>query len=104
MTLDIGIIANIAQIVSVIVPALGLVYSVYRRIDKKQQQFESELKLVAQKLNFIVNQFGPNGGGLREKVNEIGDRLHIIEQRQITIGDRVAKLDGEFEQHIKESE
>lgn len=102
--MDIGFVANVAQIVSVIAAFLAASYGVYRRLDKRQHGFETELKLISQHLNFIVNQFGPNGGGLRQAVNEIGDRLSTIEDRQIDIGEKVARLDGQFEQHIAEND
>jgi hypothetical protein len=47
-----------------------------------------------------VLQFGPNGGGLRQAVNEMSNKIDKIEQRQIDIGDKLAHLQGEFDNHI----
>ena len=95
--------AYVAEIFAVIIPIVGAIYRAFTKINKKQTHFDKELDLVSQRLDFIVDQFGPNGGGLRQAVNEIGDRLGNIEERQIDIGEKVAGLDGKFQQHIVEN-
>jgi hypothetical protein len=101
---DLGTASSVAQVASVVVSFSAGAYGVYRRIDKRQQKFELDLVRVADKLDFIVRQFGNNGGGLRQAVNELTDKVCQIEQRQIQIGDKVARLDGKFEQHIVEND
>ena len=101
---DLGTVANVAQISSVIVPCGVAIYGVWRKIDKRQSKFELDLVRVSDKLDFIVRQFGNNGGGLRQAVNELSDKVCQIESRQITIGDKVARLEGKFEQHIVEND
>ena len=101
---DLGTVANVAQISSVIVPCGVAIYGVWRKIDKRQSKFELDLVRVSDKLDFIVRQFGNNGGGLRQAVNELTDKVCQIESRQITIGDKVARLEGKFEQHIVEND
>jgi Flp pilus assembly protein TadB len=101
---DLGTAANVAQISSVIVPCGVAIYGVWRKIDKRQSKFELDLVRVSEKLDFIVRQFGNNGGGLRQAVNELTDKVCQIESRQITIGDKVARLEGKFEQHIVEND
>ena len=96
--------ANIAQIFSVIFSLMASMYGVYRRMDKRQNKLDSDMALVCQRLDFIVNQFGPNGGGLRQAVNEMSSKIDKIETRQIAIGDKVARLQGEFDQHIVEND
>lgn len=96
-------VASIAQIVSVIIPLIFSIYSVYRKLEKKQEKFQTDIALITQRLDFIIKQFGPNGGGLRQAVNEMSDKLSLIESRQIEIGDKVAELDGRFSQHIIEN-
>ena len=91
------------QILSVVVPFGFAVYGVWRRIDKRQSKLEFDLIRVSDKLDFIVKQFGNNGGGLRQAVNELTEKICHIEDRQIQIGDKVARLDGKFEQHIVEN-
>jgi hypothetical protein len=101
---NLGEMANIAQISSVIVPFGFAVYGVWRRIDKRQSKLEFDLIRVSDKLDFIVKQFGNNGGGLRQAVNELTEKICHIENRQIDIGDKVARLDGKFEQHVVEND
>jgi len=101
---DLGTVANVAQISSVVVPCGVAIYGVWRKIDKRQSKFELNLVRVSDKLDFIVRQFGNNGGGLRQAVNELTDKVCQIESRQITIGDKVARLEGKFEQHIVEND
>ena len=101
---DLSTVANIAQISSVVVPCGFAIYGVWRKIDKRQSKFEIDLMRVGDKLDFIISQFGPNGGGLRQAVNELTEKVCHIEDRQIQIGDKVARLDGKFEQHIVEND
>jgi len=79
------------------------VFGLWRHIEKRQNSFELHQVRIADKLDSIVMQFGPNGGGLRQAVNEMSSKIDKIEQRQIVIGDKVARLQGEFDQHITEN-
>jgi hypothetical protein len=55
------------------------------------------------KLEFIEKQFGPNGGGLRQAVNELTDKVDHIQNRQEELGDKLHELSGKFEQHDKQA-
>ena len=101
--MDLSFAANVAQVFSVISAVIASAYGIWRRLEKRQNQFELTQARISQKLDFVTYQFGPNGGGLRQAVNELTEQLSVIEQRQINIGERLAKLDGEFEQHIIEN-
>lgn len=101
---ELSTVANLAQIGSVVVPCGFAVYSVWRKIDKRQSKLEFDLIRVSDKLDFIVKQFGHNGGGIRQAVNELTEKVCHIGDRQIEIGDKVARLDGKFEQHIVEND
>jgi hypothetical protein len=96
--------ANVAQIGSVVAPCAFAMYGVWRKIDRRQSKLEFDLIRVSDKLDFIVKQFGNNGGGLRQAVNELTEKVCHIGDRQIEIGNKVARLDGKFEQHIVENE
>jgi len=76
----------------------------WRKIEKHQIDTSVRAIRMEDRLDRIEKQFGPNGGGIRQAVNEIAAKLDKMEARQITIGDKVVKLEGEFEQHMKESE
>ena len=94
---------NYVQIVSVIIPLVGGVWATYRRIDKKQVDHQMFLHRLSDKIDVITAQFGPNGGGLRQAVNEMSRKIDKIEERQIIIVEKVARLQGEFEQHVEDS-
>jgi hypothetical protein len=91
---------NYAQIASIIIPLVGGVWATYRRIDKKQMDHQMFLHRLSDKIDTITAQFGPNGGGLRQAVNDMSKKIDKIEERQIVIGEKVARLQGEFEQHV----
>jgi len=76
------------------------VFGLWRHIERRQNDFELHQVRIADKLDAIVVQFGPNGGGLRQAVNDMSRKIDKIEERQITIGDKVARLQGEFDQHV----
>jgi hypothetical protein len=101
--MDLSFAANVAQLFSVISAIIASAYGIWRRLEKRQSQFEITQIRISDKLDFVTAQFGPNGGGLRQAVNELTDKLSIMEERQINIGERLAKLDGEFDQHILET-
>jgi hypothetical protein len=95
---------NWSQIASIVVPAVGTVWAVWRKMDRAQVEARFEMLRISDKLDFIEKQFGPNGGGIRQAVNELTDKMSKIEERQIGIGDKVAELSGKFTQHIIEQE
>lgn len=92
-----------ATTISGIFAVIAGVAGIWRHIEKRQNMFELHQQRIADKLDHIHNQFGPNGGGLRQAVNEMSRKIDKIEERQIVIGDKVAKLQGEFDQHIVEN-
>jgi archaellum component FlaC len=77
-------------------------WGIWRRIEKHQHDTHVRAIRMEDRLDRIEKQFGPNGGGIRQAVNEIAAKLTKIEERQIDIGEKVSKLEGEFEQHMKE--
>ena len=101
---NLNTVASVMQILSVVVPFGFAVWSVWRKIDRRQSKLEFDLIRVSDKLDFIVKQFGHNGGGIRQAVNELTEKVSRVEARQIEIGDKVARLDGKFEQHIVEND
>jgi archaellum component FlaC len=97
-------VASIAQIISVIVPALFGIYAIWRRIDKRQTESHIETIRINDKLDRIEHQFGPNGGGIREAVNTMSRKVDAIDTRVTKIGNDVANLSGKFEQHVVEAD
>jgi hypothetical protein len=53
-----------------------------------------------------LSELRPNGGSsIHDKINkEILPMLRELRESQITIGEKVAKLEGRFEQHLDEKE
>jgi archaellum component FlaC len=92
------ILPDIAFIMGVFAAAWGA----WRRMEKHQNDSNVRAIRIEDRLERIEKQFGPNGGGIRQAINEIANKLNKIEERQIGIGEKVAKLEGEFEQHTKE--
>jgi DNA anti-recombination protein RmuC len=79
-------------------------WGAWRKMEKHQIETSIRAVRMEDRLGRIEQQFGPNGGGLRQAVNEISIKLNKIEERQINIGEKVAKLQGEFEQHTLEGD
>ena len=95
--------ANLAQVASLFTPLVIGVVGMWRRMERKQTEFELQQQHIADKLDFIQAQFGPNGGGLRQAVNEVASKIDKIDIRQVTIGEKVARLEGEFAQHLNQN-
>jgi hypothetical protein len=92
--------SSLVSIVSFFAAIFAGAFGIWRRVESRQNEFQSQQLRISDRLNFIVDQFGPNGGGLRQAVNEMSIKIDKIEQRQITIGDKLAHLQGEFDNHI----
>ena len=92
--------SSVATIVSFLAAVLAGAFSVWRRIESRQNEFQSQQLRISDRLNFIAAQFGPNGGGLRQAVNEMSHKVDKIEERQIIITEKLAHLQGEFDNHI----
>jgi hypothetical protein len=95
--------SSLATIASFFAAILAGVFGLWRHIERRQNDFELHQVRISDKLDAIVVQFGPNGGGLRQAVNEMSHKIDKIEERQIAIGDKVAQLQGEFNQHVIEN-
>ena len=95
--------ASIVQILSVFGGVLIGLWRIWRKIDIHQSKTEQRSALMEQRLDSIQAQFGPNGGGLREAVNRISDAVMNIDNKLDCVTQDVAKLTGEFHQHIREN-
>ena len=94
---------SMLPITAFILGIFGAAWGSWRKIEKHQTDNSVRAIRMEDRLDRIEKQFGPNGGGLRQAVNDIATKLNKIEERQIGIGEKVSKLEGEFEQHMKES-
>lgn len=97
-------ISNMVTIGSAVGSVLLGVFAIWRRIDRRQAQTEKKVEVLDERLERIEKQFGPNGGGLREAVNNIGAQVSKIDTRVTKIGEDVARLSGQFDQHIIEGD
>lgn len=95
--------ASIVQILSVFGGVLIGLWRIWRKMDVNQTRTEQRAALMEQRLDNIQAQFGPNGGGLREAVNRISDAVIKIDEKLDCVTQDVAKLTGEFHQHIREN-
>ena len=96
--------ASITQIISVSGGILLGLWKIWRKIDQHQVASATRSSLIEQRLDRIEGQFGPNGGGLREAVNRISLAVEKIDDKLDCVTQDVAKLTGEFKQHMRESE
>ena len=101
---DLSTTANVAQIFSVIAPAAFGTWAIWRRIDKRQTDAHIMSLRISDKLDFIEKQFGPNGGGIREAVNNMAHKVDKIETRINIVDAKLANLGGKFDQHIIETD
>jgi len=92
--------SSLVSIVSFFAAILAGAFGIWRRIESRQNEFQSQQLRISDRLNFIAAQFGPNGGGLRQAVNEMSNKVDKIEERQIVITEKLAHLQGEFDNHI----
>lgn len=95
---------SIAQILAVLGGMLIGLWRIWRKLDQHQALTEMRSTLIEQRLDRIEIQFGPNGGGLREAVNRISSAVEKIDDKMDCVTQDVAKLSGEFKQHMRESE
>lgn len=101
--MDISKLASAAQITSVVGGVIIGFWRIWRKIDQHQTNSEKRAALVEQRLNSMLEQFGPNGGGLREAVNRIGETVNRMDAKLDGVSVEFAQLKGEFHQHIRES-
>jgi len=97
---NLPVAANVAQVASLAIPVFAGGWGLWRNLEKRQADQNTMLLRLSDKLDFIQAQFGPNGGGIRQAVNEMSIKIDRLEERQIAVGEKVAHLQGEFEQHL----
>lgn len=83
---------NIESVVALTSAQIGIVISIIAGIKWLVKKYLSELR--------------PNGGSsIHDKINkEVIPMLKELRSEQVTIGEKVAKLEGRFEQHVDEGE
>jgi len=101
--MDISLLASIVEVVSVTVALIAAIWGIWRRLDQRNTESRLEVAIIQERLEFIQTQFGPNGGGLRQAVNEMSSKVDNIEEKVYNISQDVSKLSGEFHQHIVET-
>jgi hypothetical protein len=70
----------------------------WRLMEKKLVSLDKSIAIMDERTDRIEQQFGPNGGGLREAVNTQGRLLEKIDTRTIGTVEDLAMLKGRFEQ------
>jgi hypothetical protein len=92
--------ASISQIIGFIVLLPGLIWKIWRAIDKKLTALDKITTVLDERTVRIEKQFGDNGGGLREAVNTHGRLLEKIDSRTIETVEDLAILKGRFDQMV----
>ena len=95
--IDLNSASDVAQILSVAVPVFAGFFAWKRTLDKRDTEQAKRIALVQLKLDLIEKQFGPNGGGLREAVNNLSRTVAIIDERLIEMMKEHSELVG----HVK---
>ena len=98
MTLD--TISSVAQIAGVLVIIPTAMWKGWRSIEKKLAALDKCFAVMDQRTDRIEQQFGHNGGGLREAVNTQGKLLEKIDTRTIETVEDLAMLKGRFDQMV----
>jgi hypothetical protein len=101
---NLPVAANVAQIASLAFPIFAGGWGLWRGLEKRQAKAELAQQHIADKLDFIEGQFGPNGGGLRQAVNEMSHKIDKIENRVNSMSQDLAEVSGRFDQHIIEGD
>jgi len=96
MTLD--NISSIVQIAGVLIIIPSAMWKGWRLMEKKLVSLDKSIAIMDERTDRIEQQFGPNGGGLREAVNTQGRLLEKIDTRTIGTVEDLAMLKGRFEQ------
>lgn len=100
--MNIGTVAEVAQISSVIGGVLFGLWKIWRKIDVHQANSAARSDVLETRLDRIELQFGPNGGGLREAVNRISDSISHMDKKLDTVSNDLSQLKGEFKEHVRE--
>jgi hypothetical protein len=96
-------IAAVFQILAFIIAFVLAVHKFFKRVNIAEALEAESIDRLEERLERIESQFGPNGGGLRQAVNEISRDIMKIEDRVTKIGENLASLSGEFHQHVIEN-
>jgi hypothetical protein len=78
-----------------VIALIGGMLGVWNRMEKRQERLASNMEHLQSQLNRIEMQFGPNGGGLREAVNNLTVTVASISDKVVKIGEDLARLSGE---------
>lgn len=88
--------ASIATITSALIPIFVGLYAMTRMYKHREAETAERILSLQHQLERIEKQFGPNGGGLREAVNKINERVCAIDEKVQMLHIEHAKLAGKF--------
>ena len=88
--------ASIATITSALIPLFAGLYALMRMYKHREAEMSAKIEILQVHLERIEKQFGPNGGGLREAVNNIDRRIRHIDEKVQALHVEHAKLAGKF--------
>ena len=89
--------ASIATITSALLPIFAGLYAMSRIYKHREAETSEQIQVLKLHLERIEKQFGPNGGGIREAVNKISDKLTQVDDKLQMLHVEHAKLAGKFE-------
>lgn len=88
--------ASIATITSALIPLFAGLYAMTRIYKHREKEMSERIAVLQVHLERIEKQFGPNGGGIREAVNNIDIRLRRVDEKLQLLHVEHAKLAGKF--------
>jgi hypothetical protein len=94
-------VASLIQITSVIGGMLFALWRIWRKLDQHQSNSAARSDVMEVRLDRIESQFGPNGGGLREAVNNISNNLQNMDAKLDKVSNDLSQLKGEFKEHVR---
>jgi len=97
-------VASLIQITSVIGGMLFALWRIWRKLDQHQSNSAARSDVMEVRLDRIEFQFGPNGGGLREAVNNISNNLQHMDAKLDKVSNDLSQLKGEFKEHVRNNE
>jgi methyl-accepting chemotaxis protein len=110
---QLALVAEWAQILSVLAAAIFGAYKVRQALDRRDAELENRIertevdreRLITELTDVkaqLRKEFSGNSGGIREAINRIGVTVERVDDKADRVALEVAELRGRFDQHLTE--